>query len=205
MNFIKRSMSQGFKIYTKTGDKGTSALYTGERLSKDAQVFQTLGAIDELNAHLGLAREYMAKDSNGLQQLEEIQARLIDVGSHVATPRDSEQDKKVAHTEFNAAHIKDLESWIDEMDTKLPPLKNFILPSGGLAASQLHVARTVCRRAERNLVPLFQEELIGEPTFVYVNRLSDYLFMLARTCALESGATETIYKKSKVVNENKLE
>lgn len=91
------------------------------------------------------------------------------------------------------------------MDTKLPPLKNFILPSGGLAASQLHVARTVCRRAERNLVPLFQEELIGESTYIYVNRLSDYLFMLARTQAMEAGATETVYKKAKTVDENKQE
>ena len=194
-------MSQGFKIYTKSGDKGTSALYTGERLAKDAQVFQTLGAIDELNAHIGLAREYM-KQSNGFTQLEEIQARLIDVGSHVATPRSTENEKKKAHTDFPATHINDLESWIDEMDTKLPPLKNFILPSGGLAASQLHVARTVCRRAERNLVPLFQDEMIGESTYIYVNRLSDYLFMLARTQALEAGATETVYKKAKIVDEN---
>ena len=181
MNFIKRTMSTGFKIYTKSGDKGTSALYTGERLAKDSQVFQTLGAIDELNAHLGLAREYIGKESKGMSQLEEIQARLIDVGSHVATPRSTQNEKKKAHTDFPSCHISDLECWIDEMDTKLPPLKNFILPSGGLAASQLHVARTVCRRAERELVPLFQDDLIGESTYIYINRLSDYLFMLART------------------------
>lgn len=202
LSIIKRTMSQGFKIYTKSGDKGTSALFTGERLPKDAQVFQTLGAIDELNAHLGLAREYMTKESQGLEQLEEIQARLIDVGSHVATPRTSEQSKKVAHTDFPAQHITDLEQWIDAMDTKLPVLKNFILPSGGLAASQLHIARTVCRRAERSLVPLFQEEMISEPTYIYVNRLSDYLFMLARICAIEEGKPETIYKKAKIVAQN---
>ena len=90
------------------------------------------------------------------------------------------------------------------MDEKLPPLKNFILPSGGLAATHLHVARTVCRRAERNLVPLFQEELISEPTYIYINRLSDYLFMLARSCAMTENQPETIYKKAKVVAEDKV-
>ena len=139
----------------------------------------------------------MKKDFSGAEQITEIQARLLDVGSHVATPRTSEQTKKVAHTDFSDQHIKALEVWIDQMDEKLPPLKNFILPSGGLAAAQLHVARTVCRRAERDLVPLFQDELISEPTYIYINRLSDYLFMLARTCALEEGQPETIYKKAK--------
>lgn len=86
------------------------------------------------------------------------------------------------------------------MDINLPPLKNFILPSGGLAAAQLHVARTVCRRAERNLVPLFKDELISESTYIYVNRLSDYLFMMARTCAMEADQPETIYKKAKQDN-----
>ena len=127
---------QGFKIYTKTGDKGTSALYTGDRLPKDDTIFECLGSIDELNANLGLAREYIKKVPNmSTTQLEEIQARLIDVGSHVATPRTSDHEKKVAHTEFDEDHIKNLENWIDVWDQELPPLKNFILPSGGLAAS----------------------------------------------------------------------
>ena len=137
-------MQSTFKIYTKGGDKGTSVLFTGDRLSKANEVFHCLGSIDELNAHLGLAREHYRRmeTKQGVElddhagQLEEIQARLIDVGSHVATPRKSEEaDKKIAHTTFSTSHSSDLESWIDQMDLKLPPLKNFILPSGGLAAS----------------------------------------------------------------------
>jgi cob(I)alamin adenosyltransferase len=134
-----------------------------------------------------------------LGQLEEIQARLIDLGSHVATPRTSgdEQEKKIAHTSFDESNVASLEGWIDQMDLALPPLKNFILPSGGLAASSLHVARTVCRRAERNLIPLYKEEHIEPQAYRYVNRLSDYLFTLARYCAMKEEKTETIYKKKK--------
>ena len=93
-------------------------------------------------------------------QLTEIQARLLDVGSHIATPRKSEEghERKLQHTQFGGENCENLEEWIDAMDEKLPPLTNFILPSGGLAASQLHVARTVCRRAERDLVPLYSSE-----------------------------------------------
>jgi cob(I)alamin adenosyltransferase len=110
---LARVLKRSFKIYTKTGDKGTSALYTGERLAKDSQVFQTLGAIDEVNSMLGLAREYMSKECEHTRQIEEIQCRLIDVGSHVATPRSSDHDKKVQHTSFPQAHTDDLERWID--------------------------------------------------------------------------------------------
>ena len=105
-------------------------------MPKDDAIFQCLGSIDELNANLGLAREYIKKVPNmSSTQLEEIQARLIDVGSHVATPRTSDHETKVAHTEFDGDNIKNLENWIDVWDQELPPLKNFILPSGGLAAS----------------------------------------------------------------------
>ncbi len=131
--------------------------------------------------------------------MEEIQARLIDLGSHIATPRKSEEDqeKKIAHTSFDGVHVQNLEKWIDEMDLILPPLKNFILPSGGLASSHLHLARTVCRRAERNLIPLFKDEQIEESAYKYVNRLSDYLFTLARTCSMREGKPEIVYKKAK--------
>lgn len=99
--------------------------------------------------------------------------------------------------QFDVANVESLEHWIDNIDSQLPPLTNFILPSGGLAASQLHVARTVCRRAERTLVPMLQEEAISENAYRYVNRLSDYLFMLARFCAKAEGKPETVYKKER--------
>ena len=124
----------------------------------------------------------------------------MDVGSHVATPRQTEKlgaQKKIDHTAFSEDNIDNVEAWIDDLDKDLPPLTNFILPSGGLAASQIHVARTVCRRAERNLVGLLQDGYIDEPAYTYINRLSDYLFTAARYCALKAGATETIYQKAK--------
>jgi len=122
---------------------------------------------------------------------------LIDLGSHVATPRTTEKigaEKKKNHTSFDLTNIENLEKWIDEMDEKLPPLTKFILPSGGLASSQLHVARTVCRRSERDLVTLLSQEMIEEGAYIYVNRLSDYLFTLARFCARRP---EVEYQKAK--------
>merc|ERR1712071_710211 len=105
-------------------------------------------------------------------------------------------ERKLQHTQFGGENCENLEEWIDAMDEKLPPLTNFILPSGGLAASQLHVARTVCRRAERDLVPLYSSEQVDKSVYTYVNRLSDYLFTLARICALAEGSQETIYQKA---------
>ena len=125
---------------------------------------------------------------------------MIDVGSAIATPRTADQEeneKKLAHTAFDIENSEQLERWIDAMDALLPPLRNFILPSGGLTASQLHIARTVCRRAERDLVPLHLHEHVEGPVYKYVNRLSDYLFMLARVCAQLEGQTESVYKKAR--------
>ena len=122
----------------------------------------------------------------------------------MATPRQAEKigaEKKKSHTGFAMHNTEALEKWIDAMDEELPPLKNFILPSGGLAASQLHVSRTVCRRAERNLVKLLDCEAIDASAYQYLNRMSDYLFTLARFCALKEDKVETIYQKAKAVPE----
>ncbi|KAJ3207015.1 hypothetical protein HDU82_004137 [Entophlyctis luteolus] len=121
-----------FKIYTRTGDKGTSALFTGERRPKDDAVFEALGTVDELSSYLGLAREYCEDAKNGLpSKLEKIQCVLQDVGSNVATPRGSASEFKLARTEFDVdgSLVAELENWIDELDTNLEPLKNFILPA----------------------------------------------------------------------------
>eukprot|EP01094_Clydonella_sp_ATCC50884_P006519 TRINITY_DN1573_c1_g1_i1.p1 TRINITY_DN1573_c1_g1~~TRINITY_DN1573_c1_g1_i1.p1 ORF type:complete len:282 (+),score=82.53 TRINITY_DN1573_c1_g1_i1:49-846(+) len=190
--------TQHIRVYTRTGDKGQSSLFNGERRSKEDVVFDALGNTDELNAHLGLAREHCVKlDGPLVERIEEIQSRLLDVGSAVATPLDSSSDKHIERAGFDAANVTRLEQWIDEMDGVLPPLRNFILPSGGVAASTLHVSRTVCRRAERSLVPLVRESRTPDAVLSYLNRLSDFLFVAARYVAMVEGKKEKVYKKER--------
>ncbi|QDZ20528.1 Cobalamin adenosyltransferase [Chloropicon primus] len=192
------SSSGSYKIYTKTGDEGTSSLYTGERREKSDAVFEALGDTDELNSQLGIAREYCATlpgSSELCEQLEAIQSRLLDVGSAVATPPERATEKKSMRVVFPTGPTEDLEKWIDAYDAEIPPLKNFILPSGGLAASFLHLARTTCRRAERKIVPLIRKENIQKEVGQYMNRLSDYLFTAARIAAKKAGKEEVIYRK----------
>ncbi|TPX64367.1 cob(I)yrinic acid a,c-diamide adenosyltransferase [Spizellomyces sp. 'palustris'] len=186
------------KIYTRTGDKGTSALFTGERRAKDDQVFEALGTTDELSSLLGLAIDYSDEAGNGLnEKLQKVQCLLQDIGSNVATPRAKASEVRLARTQFDpdGSLVQELESWIDELDESLPPLRNFILPSGGRSASTLHVARSVCRRAERRVVPIVQDGLADESTAKYLNRLSDFLFTAARYAAKHEGKQETIYRK----------
>jgi cob(I)alamin adenosyltransferase len=188
------------RVYTRTGDAGTTSLFNGERKGKDEAYFAALGDVDELNAHLGLARELCATESVGIEeQLVEIQSRLLDVGSAVATPQRTSSAAQLARASFASIDLaQQLEVWIDAMDDTLPPLKNFILPSGGAASSQLHIARTVCRRAERALVPLIRDGDLDSGVGRYVNRLSDYLFVAARFAAAKAGKAEVVYKKARV-------
>ena len=199
----KEKAPRKFKVYTKTGDKGKSSLYSGERAPKDDLIFSALGDTDELNAHIGVAREHCQSSAIPRldEQLAEIQSRLLDLGSSIATPLPSASASKIRRAHFADENTDRLERWIDAMDEELPPLRNFILPSGGLSAAHLHVARTVCRRAERSVVPLVRGETTERSVHVYLNRLSDYLFVAARYAALREGKTEVVYKKARVKNE----
>ncbi|KAM5310913.1 corrinoid adenosyltransferase MMAB isoform 4-T4 [Glossophaga mutica] len=185
------------KIYTKTGDKGFSSTFTGERRSKDDQVFEALGTADELSSAIGFAMELIAEKGHPFaEELEKIQCSLQDIGSALATPRSSAREAHLKHTAFGTGPILELEQWIDRYSSQLPPLTAFILPSGGKSSSALHLCRAVCRRAERRVVPLVQMGETDANVAKFLNRLSDYLFTLARYAAMKEGNREKIYKKN---------
>lgn len=178
------------KIYTKTGDKGTTALYGGLRLSKSELRIEAYGTVDELNSFLGLVTTHFEeKEYSDLMQ--NIQSRLFDIGTHLA----AEPGKKnLILPEIPEASITLLEQYIDKMNEHLPELKFFILPGGNEASAVCHIARTVCRRAERCVVRLSEKD-IADPILVqYLNRLSDFLFVLARKLAQDGNKPEIIWK-----------
>jgi cob(I)alamin adenosyltransferase len=193
-----RSYSNGnrIKIYTKTGDKGVSSNFAGQRLPKDDAIFEALGANDELSSIIGFAREYCTPGTTLPTRLQEIQCILQDIGSHIATPRNTATPTKLSQTEFKSDHVDALEKWIDELDQTLPELTNFILPSGGTAGASLHLARTICRRTERRVIPLYREGQVDESVIKYLNRLSDFLFTAARYETKIQNKDETIYRRS---------
>ena len=193
---------RSFKIYTKTGDKGSSSLFNGERRRKDDKVFVALGDSDELNALLGVACAHCEVDGESgnarsaalVPHLNVVQSRLLDMGSAIATPLTQSSEKRLQRTAFDSGgDALQLEQWIDAFDAELPPLRNFILPGGGLPAASLHVARAVCRRAERSVVPLVLDGDCDVSAQIYLNRLSDYLFTAARYVATH----EVVYQKPK--------
>jgi cob(I)alamin adenosyltransferase len=172
------------KIYTKTGDDGTTLLFSGGRVSKYHLRVEAYGTVDELNAVLGVVRTLQPHSAAWLAR---IQSQLFHLGADLATPLDASSPRQVR---ISAKHVIWLESIIDEMTAALPPLTNFILPGGSPAAAHLHVARTVCRRAERQAVALAGAEAISEQVLPYLNRLSDALFMLARWENMQAGTAE---------------
>lgn len=186
------------KIYTKTGDKGETSLYGGTRVSKAAARVESYGTLDELNAFIGLAKAEIS-DEKVSNQLQKIQFDLFTVGSEAATPTDKlllANGKSRLDVMISEKEITELELWMDDFDAELEPLKFFILPSGGKAAATIHVCRTVCRRAERSMVFLNETEEVRPELIKYLNRLSDYLFVLARYISKISGEKENVWNPS---------
>lgn len=173
------------KIYTKTGDKGETGLYSGQRVKKDSLRMHAIGDVDELNACIGIARGLCEVDSVE-NMLHEVQRMLFNVGADLSAHMDS--DVKVPR--ISTEDVERLEGWIDELDGDLEPLQNFILPGGSKPAAQLHLARSVCRRAERAVTSLMNNEDIGDFVLRYLNRLSDLLFVMARTMNRDTNIDE---------------
>jgi cob(I)alamin adenosyltransferase len=170
------------KIYTRTGDKGKTSLFSGQRVSKDDPFIDALGTVDECNSSIGMSLSFFPPGqlAKTKYQLETIQHALFDLGASLATPQTRAVIDKINKTRFDPEAIGMLESWIDEMELDLPPLKNFILPGGHPAGATLHLARSICRRAERLVVPLNVLTDVSDNVMVYLNRLSDYLFVASR-------------------------
>ena len=183
------------KIYTRTGDDGTTGLFGGRRVAKSDPRIECYGTIDELNASLGLAAAAAPSPPELAAMLAQIQNELFVIGSHLATPPDD--TRRLAQVpDLDEGSIGRLEAQIDAADSELPPLRNFILPGGSEAAARLHLARTVCRRAERLLVA-FAGELTIEPVVLrYLNRLSDWLFVYARWCNHRTGVADVPWVKA---------
>lgn len=178
------------KIYTKTGDSGTTSLFGGKRVSKADLRIDTYGTVDELNSFIGLVRDQEV-NTKRKDILVEIQDRLFTIGSILAT---EPGNTKVKIPSLIEDDIVLLEKEMDVMEAELPPMKFFVLPGGHQSISFCHVARTVCRRAERLTISLNTQEVIDPLVIKYLNRLSDYLFMLSRTMTQELGAEETPWK-----------
>jgi len=170
------------KIYTKTGDAGTTGLGTGERVSKDAARIAAYGTVDEANSAIGMARIHLGGGHQGLDsKLERIQNDMFDLGADLCVP-DRGAPLGYEPLRMTEAQVDRVEAEIDELNAELQPLKSFVLPGGSAAAAALHVARTVCRRAEREMVTLsgLEGETVSPAALKYINRLSDFLFVASR-------------------------
>lgn len=179
------------KIYTKTGDKGETSLFGGERVQKNNQRINAYGTVDELNAFIGLALTE-TKSDEVRNVLIDLQNKLFVVGSDLATP-ETEKNKKLKISRTNEDFIKKAESDIDNFTEKLDELRNFILPGGSKSSAMLHVCRTICRRAEREIVALKSSEIVNQNIIVFLNRISDLLFVLSRYENKVSNYPDTIW------------
>jgi len=172
------------KIYTRTGDDGTTGLGDGSRINKDSLRVEAMGDVDELNSVIGIMMTESMPDILGAT-LTQIQHDLFNVGGEICIP---------GYVILQQSRIDDLEQVIDSLNESLPPLKEFILPGGTKAAAYCHLARTVCRRAERKLVELHRNEKVTDISLQYLNRLSDLLFVLCRTINKEAGVSDVLWK-----------
>ena len=177
------------KIYTRSGDKGRTSLIGGRRVSKTHYRLEAYGTIDELNAYLGLLVAQLPASSAQLSTLQQIQNTLFVLGAQLATPSDVPTT-----TAITPAMVEGLEAAIDDIDARLPQLRAFVLPGGCLPSAQCHVCRTVCRRAARRVLPLASRVAIPAEVTSYLNRLSDYLFVLARLLNAEQGTEEIFWQ-----------
>ncbi|XP_053140222.1 corrinoid adenosyltransferase MMAB isoform X1 [Hemicordylus capensis] len=182
---------------SKASRPGFSSTFTGERRAKDDQIFDALGTLDELNSAIGLSAEFGSECGHSfVKELHKVQCMLQDAGSNVATPVSTARESHLKQTSFSEKPILELETWIDRYTDQLPPLTAFILPSGGKSSAALHLCRAVCRRAERRVVPLVKTGEADANVAKYLNRLSDYLFVLARYAAMKEGKKEKIYVRT---------
>lgn len=177
------------KIYTRTGDEGTTGLFGGGRVAKSHPRVAAYGDIDELNSILGWVRSTAPTDFHD-ELFDKIQRDLFSIGGHLATPDPEKVRAALAKADLSTARVAEFEALIDHADRELPVLRAFILPGGSPKAAALHVARTVCRRAERSVVDLTESTSVPSDFIVYLNRLSDLLFTLARLANHRSGLTD---------------
>jgi cob(I)alamin adenosyltransferase len=178
------------KVYTRTGDNGTTGLGAGGRVAKDSPRIEAYGTVDELNSQIGLVLASGVNDDIAAA-LRSIQNDLFHLGSDLCVPEEEKERRPVPSIEER--HVAGLESLMDRLSEELPPLENFVLPGGTPGAAQLHVARTVCRRAERLVVALARREPVGPHTVKYLNRLSDALFVMARHENKRRGVPDVLW------------
>jgi cob(I)alamin adenosyltransferase len=179
------------RIYTKTGDEGMTGLGGGRRVPKDSARVRAYGTVDELNSAIGVALA-LGLTERLTSELATIQNELFDLGSDLCWPEDDERRARIPTVQ--PKHVGRLEGLIDELNEVVGPLTNFLLPGGSPGAAQLHLARTICRRAERETITLSHEESIGELVLPYLNRLSDALFVMARFENHERGVAEPLWQ-----------
>ena len=181
------------KIYTRTGDDGDTSLFGGGRVSKDHPRVSAYGTVDELNAFIGAALPEL-EDDTSRERLSGVQHDLFTIGARLATPPARDDRRTPDVPDLPRGRVRELERWIDEAADELEPLRSFVLPGGSRGAGALHVARTVCRRAERSVVALAAEDHVNPEILRYLNRLSDVLFALARLENLRAGRGDVAWR-----------